>query len=85
MDTPYFPGPHIVLEKTGSKVTIQSPEGAVDSHNSSFIMKYTPDKEEEISEQDDCNSHPKLGLWVDVKQPNRREVPLKLPGKDPRE
>ena len=40
LETPFFPEPHQVISKAGSKVTVQAPSGATYSRNSTWVKKY---------------------------------------------
>ena len=41
LETPFLPEPHQVIDKAGSKVTVQAPGGATYSRNSTWVKRYS--------------------------------------------
>lgn len=50
LDTAFVPEPYKVIDKAGSKVTVESPEGAVYSRNSTCVKKYVTASDEPTPE-----------------------------------
>ncbi|KAK7102592.1 hypothetical protein V1264_020788 [Littorina saxatilis] len=60
-DTPFHPEPCEVIEKAGSKVTVQTPNGAVYSRNSSFVKKYQERDDDKTLDEEEKPSDKTLG------------------------
>lgn len=58
LDTPFIPEPFQVVEKTGSRVTVQSPSGARYFRNSSRVKKLIPREEEREAEAGRADQSP---------------------------
>ncbi|KAK7105527.1 hypothetical protein V1264_016893 [Littorina saxatilis] len=60
-DTPFHPEPCEVMEKAGSKVTVQTPSGAVYSRNSSSVKKYQERDDDKTLGEEEKPSDKTLG------------------------
>ncbi|KAK7093081.1 hypothetical protein V1264_008732 [Littorina saxatilis] len=86
-DTPFHPEPCEVIEKAGSKVTVQTPSGAVYSSTSSFVKKYQERDDDKTLGEEEKPSDKTLG--EEEKPPDKtlgeeEKPPDKIPTKPTR-
>lgn len=59
LDTPFRPEPCEVISKSGSQVTVQTPDGAVYKRNSTHVKKYNERAEEIVAPDAEIHSPPR--------------------------
>jgi hypothetical protein len=79
LDTPFLPTPCKVIDKAGTKITVQTPGGATYARNSSLMKKYI-NSDVEIQAQENPKTPPQPQFQTDTaQQPSATQLPNPTP------